>query len=74
MLFLKPGSLFRIDIVTKWDFRLAYVELYVTIGTLFYRFSDLKPNDITDKDIVPFDRFGSAMEDSATLLHVHKAT
>ena len=74
MLSFKPGSLFSIVLVTKLNSSLAYVELYVTLGTIFFRFPDLAPNDITDKDLVMHDLFGSTMEENATLLHCHKST
>jgi hypothetical protein len=39
--------------------RLAYAELYITIGTFFHRFGNLKVHETTDEDM-KFDDFFSA--------------
>jgi len=50
--------------------RLAYCELYVTIGTLFHRFDHLKGNQLTAEDLVYEDYFASHHPINATKFHV----
>ena len=47
------------DIMYLKQSRLAYCELYVTIGTLFHRFANLEAYKTTTEDLV-FDDFFSA--------------
>jgi hypothetical protein len=49
---------------------LAYCELYVTIGTLFRRFSDLKGNDLTLEDRAYNDYFSAQNPVDAKKFHV----
>jgi len=39
--------------------QLAYCELFVTLGTLFRNYGNLKPNDLTAEDLVYDDYFSS---------------
>jgi hypothetical protein len=50
--------------------RLAYCELYVTLGTFFRRFPTLKGNDLKPEDMVMDDYFGGHYPDDAPNLHV----
>ena len=50
--------------------RLAYCEIYVTLGTLFRRFENLKSNDLTEEDLVYNDYFSSYHSITATKFHV----
>jgi hypothetical protein len=38
---------------------LAYAELYITLGTFFHRFGNLKVHETTDEDMVFEDFFSS---------------
>ncbi|KFY66112.1 hypothetical protein V496_02171 [Pseudogymnoascus sp. VKM F-4515 (FW-2607)] len=49
---------------------LAYCELYVTLGTLFRKFKNLKGNELTAEDLVYLDYFSSYHPISATKFHV----
>jgi hypothetical protein len=40
-------------------FRLAYAELYITLGTFFHRFGNLKVYETTDADMEFGDFFSS---------------
>jgi cytochrome P450 len=50
--------------------RLAYCEIYVTLGTLFRRFENMKSNHLTAEDLVLDDYFSSYHPISATKFHV----
>jgi hypothetical protein len=52
------------------EIRLAYCELYVTLGTLFRRFEIMKGNHLTPDDLVYDDYFSSYHPISATKFHV----
>ncbi|KAG0652243.1 Cytochrome P450 monooxygenase [Hyphodiscus hymeniophilus] len=49
---------------------LAYCELYVTLGTLFRRFGDMKSNVLTREDLVYDDHFSGYHPVGATKFHV----
>jgi len=49
---------------------LAHCELYVTLGTLFRRFGDLRGNELTEQDLVYHDYFSSYHPIEATKFHV----
>ena len=49
---------------------LAYCELYVTLGTLFRRFENLKANDLTDEDREYNDYFSGQHPLNATKFHI----
>jgi hypothetical protein len=53
--------------------RLAYCELYVTLGTLFRRFEHMKGNHLTPQDLAYDDYFSSYHSISATKFHVSAA-
>jgi hypothetical protein len=50
--------------------RLAYCEIYVTLGMLFRRFEHMKSNDLTAEDLVYDDYFSSYHPIPATKFHV----
>jgi len=50
--------------------RLAYCELYVTLGTIFRRFDKMKGNHLTAEDLVYEDYFSSYHPLEATKFHV----
>jgi len=50
--------------------RLAYCELYVSLGTLFRRFPTMKSNVLTPADLVYDDYFSGYHPTSATKFHV----
>jgi len=50
--------------------RLAYCELYVTLGTFFRRFPNLEGNDLKPEDMVMDDYFGGHYPADAPKLHV----
>ena len=45
--------------LTRLLCRLAYAELYITLGTFFHRFGNLKVHETTDEDMVFEDFFSS---------------
>jgi cytochrome P450 len=49
---------------------LAYCELYVSLGTLFRRFGNMKPNVLTPEDLVYDDHFSGYHPREATKFHV----
>jgi hypothetical protein len=51
-------------------FRLAYAELYITIGTLFRRFENLRGNELKPEDLVLDDYFASHHPIDSTKFHV----
>jgi hypothetical protein len=51
-------------------FRLAYAELYITIGTLFRRFENLRGNELKPEDLVLDDYFASHHPIGSTKFHV----
>ena len=50
--------------------RLAYCELYVSLGTLFRRFGNVKSNILTPKDLVYEDYFSDYYLTKTTKFHV----
>jgi cytochrome P450 len=68
MPYIDPLNLIRDMVLT--GVRLAYCELYVTLGTLFRRFGHLKGNHLTPDDLVYDDYFSSYHPISSTKFHV----
>lgn len=58
----KPGADFKN--------RLAYCELYVTLGTIFRKFENLKADQIGPEDLIYDDYFSSFHPKNARRLHV----
>jgi hypothetical protein len=53
--------------------RLAYCELYVTLGTIFRRFGNLKVHGIKPEDLILDDYFSTYHPDNVPKLHVVRA-
>jgi hypothetical protein len=51
---------------------LAYCELYVTLGSVFRRFENLKANDLTEEDRAYNDYFSGQHPLDATKFHVNQ--
>lgn len=55
-------------------YRLAYCELYVTLGTIFRRVQSLKVHGVKPEDFVIDDYFSGYHPDGAPKLHVISAS
>lgn len=60
----------RLLIYVTWKIRLAYSELYITLGTLFRRFENMQSNVLTEEDRTIVDCFASCYPLDATKFHV----
>lgn len=56
--------------LTNISFSLAYCEIYVTLGTLFRRFANLKGNELSQEDLAYNDYFSSQNAMDAKKFHI----